>query len=115
MIIYKGQKAEGQCGHCPVGVYDDSCNGRLISYLKHRIVEHSPDGFQWGYGGSGPADLALNMLVDYFMRKGSTLFEARQKAMPIYMKFKTEFIAKSDHILVITRQDIDTWLRKNEK
>lgn len=25
-------------------------------------VYHSPDGFEWGYGGSGPADLALNIL-----------------------------------------------------
>lgn len=28
-----------------------------------RLVEHhSPDGFEWGYGGSGPSDLALNIL-----------------------------------------------------
>src|SRR6266436_5928682 len=29
--------------------------------LRH-IPYHSPDGFEWGYGGSGPADLALNIL-----------------------------------------------------
>lgn len=26
------------------------------------IIHHSPTGFAWGYGGSGPADLALNVL-----------------------------------------------------
>jgi hypothetical protein len=26
-------------------------------------VWHSPGGFEWGYGGSGPADLALNILL----------------------------------------------------
>jgi hypothetical protein len=26
---------------------------------------HSPTGFEWGYGGSGPADLALNILARY--------------------------------------------------
>lgn len=26
---------------------------------------HSPDGFEWGYGGSGPAQLALAILMDY--------------------------------------------------
>jgi len=36
-----------------------------VTYLKHRIVWHSPDGFQWSYGGSGPAELALNMLYYY--------------------------------------------------
>lgn len=25
---------------------------------------HSPDGFEWGYGGSGPAQLALALLLD---------------------------------------------------
>ena len=27
------------------------------------VVSHSPDGFNWGYGGSGPADTALNILL----------------------------------------------------
>lgn len=30
----------------------------------HHIVRHSPDGFEWGYGGSGPADLALALVAD---------------------------------------------------
>lgn len=29
-----------------------------LTPLKH-IVLHSPDGFQWGYGGSGPAGSPL--------------------------------------------------------
>ena len=27
---------------------------------------HSPTGFEWGYGGSGPAQLALAILADHF-------------------------------------------------
>lgn len=27
------------------------------------IVNHSPDGFAWGYSGSGPAQLALALLL----------------------------------------------------
>lgn len=34
------------------------------SPLEHRVRYHSPSGFDWGYGGSGPAELALNLLVD---------------------------------------------------
>ena len=37
-------------------------NGSI--YPLHRICRHSPDGFEWGYGGSGPADLALSILTD---------------------------------------------------
>ena len=32
--------------------------------LRH-IPVHSSDGFGWGYGGSGPADLALAILTDH--------------------------------------------------
>ncbi len=30
--------------------------------VPHLVVHHSPTGFEWGYGGSGPADTALNMI-----------------------------------------------------
>ena len=33
--------------------------------LRH-VAWHSPDGFEWGYAGSGPADLALSILAHYF-------------------------------------------------
>lgn len=29
------------------------------------LWNHSPDGFEWGYGGSGPAQLALAILADH--------------------------------------------------
>lgn len=31
---------------------------------RNNIFNHSPSGFSWGYGGSGPAQLALALLVD---------------------------------------------------
>ncbi|MCI0596981.1 MAG: hypothetical protein L0Z48_10650 [candidate division Zixibacteria bacterium] len=39
--------------------------GRPQTNVPHRFVWHSPTGFEWGYGGSGPADLALNILALY--------------------------------------------------
>ena len=30
--------------------------------IPHVIIHHSPTGFEFGYGGSGPADLALNVV-----------------------------------------------------
>jgi len=32
--------------------------------LKHYVL-HSPDGFEWGYAGSGPSDLAYSILWEY--------------------------------------------------
>lgn len=53
-------------------------------YTLPHICRHSPDGFEWGYGGSGPADLALSMLTDAV---GAELAERH------YQRFKSQFIA----------------------
>ena len=34
-------------------------------FLLRHVEMHSPTGFEWGYAGSGPADLALSILADY--------------------------------------------------
>lgn len=53
---------------------------------RHDIRNHSPDGFQWGYGGSGPAQLALALLAD---ATGDDLL-----ANAHYQAFKREVVAK---------------------
>nr|PZM89394.1 MAG: hypothetical protein DIU77_19195 [Thermocrispum agreste] len=50
-------------------------NGRPLGH----VVRHSPTGFEWGYDGSGPADLALSILTDYLSRAGR---DVRVKDMP---------------------------------
>ena len=39
-------------------------NGRALD-PRFDLRNHSPDGFEWGYGGSGPAQLALALLADH--------------------------------------------------
>ncbi len=34
--------------------------------LRLDLGNHSPTGFSWGYGGSGPHQLALAILADFF-------------------------------------------------
>lgn len=36
----------------------------LLPDASLRVCSHSPDGFNWGYGGSGPAQLALAILLE---------------------------------------------------
>ena len=30
---------------------------------SQKVINHSPDGFNWGYGGSGPSQLALAIVL----------------------------------------------------
>ncbi len=59
MKTYTGSRTENGCA---VIVTDgDSCRG-----LDPRfdLRNHSPTGFEWGYNGSGPAQLALALAAD---------------------------------------------------
>lgn len=56
--VYRGF-AEGR-GRWNVAVEEE---GGLMRLLPHH-VRHSPDGFAWGYLGSGPSELARCILID---------------------------------------------------
>lgn len=58
--------------------------GDPLVTIPQRFVYHSPSGFEWGYGGSGPSDLALNVLA---------LFVDPPEAWRLHHAFKDEFIA----------------------
>lgn len=49
--------------HCVVRVIIDGYADYLLP-PRNDIRNHSPDGFEWGYGGSGPAQLALALVAD---------------------------------------------------
>ena len=56
--------------------------------LKPRLDlwNHSPSGFEWGYGGSGPAQLALALLADHL--------DDDDEAVQLHQEFKREVVAK---------------------
>jgi uncharacterized protein (DUF2249 family) len=47
-----------------VDVEDDAGNSGPLP-PRNDLYNHSPNGFEWGYGGSGPAQLALAILADH--------------------------------------------------
>ena len=51
-----------------------------------KLADHSPSGFEWGYRGSGPAQLALALLLDYTDDEDVALAE--------YMAFKDEVVSR---------------------
>jgi hypothetical protein len=58
---------------------------------RNNVRNHSPDGFEWGYQGSGPAQLALAVLYKA---------AGQETALELYQEFKRKVIA---HIRA------DTW------
>ena len=57
----------------------------LLPLRSQEIVNHSPDGFCWGYGGSGPSQLALAILLELL---------SKEDAFYHYQDFKQRLIAK---------------------
>lgn len=41
-------------------------DGTLHASVPRCVIHHSPSGFECGYSGSGPADLALNIMAAFF-------------------------------------------------
>lgn len=84
----------------------------------HLVTHHSPDGFEFGYGGSGPADLALNVVeavlrqIDY-TGEVMTCWDKRQcfeKAWDLHQEFKLVFIAGAEDNTVIPYANILSWI-----
>lgn len=70
--------------------------------LKHEM-RHSPDGFSWGFGGSGPGDLARSILADHLGFVPSPT---------IYMAFKFDRVARwpLGGSWSLSAAEIDAWL-----
>ncbi len=103
---YHGTKEQGQLDNITVAVKEAHHYGASINCDLTHVERHSPDGFQWGYGGSGPADLALSILI-HFCKKRDLLPEVAEK---YYQEFKFAFIVPADNELKITCKDIARWL-----
>lgn len=101
-----------------------------VVYTLHHHVKHSPDGFAWGYGGSGPAELARCILIDHFGDdapcSGCLGREPYKRRCAIcggegvlitpalYQEFKADVIARlpQDKPWVLTTSQIDGWLAR---
>jgi len=71
--------------------------------LRLDLVQHSPDGFAWGYEGSGPAQLALAILA----------FHAGDRiALEYHQDFKRAVIARwpQNEPLRLGGLVVDGWL-----
>lgn len=94
MKIYKIHREgeEHQLGKVVVTVHVparlDSTEYILTPYKSLKVRNHSPTGFEFGYEGSGPAQLALAILMDY---------TGKIPSPALYQAFKSMFIAPMKH------------------
>lgn len=70
-----------------------------------KVWNHSPSGFEIGYGGSGPAQLALAILM---------MFTDDKTASRLHQDFKWEFLAKEEYRerdIITIEVDIPAWIK----
>lgn len=75
---------------------------------SQKLYNHSPDGFEYGYGGSGPSQLALAILLE--------LTDDEGVALRHYQDFKRDCIAIiGGNTFDIPIKDIEAWLTRRSQ
>lgn len=84
-------------------------NGRLLDPAPSlKLRNHSPDGWEWGYNGSGPAQLALGILLEHTCDA--------EVAQQHYQDFKDAFITRAHReAFEISGEQIDAWLKTKRR
>jgi hypothetical protein len=109
-VIYRGFRPENVGG--PARVYRIIVEGgeedrqELTPGRSQKLFNHSPTGFQWGYSGSGCAQLALALLID---ATGDNY-----KALTLHQDFKREFVSRWGEKWQIAKSEILSWTKQHE-
>lgn len=87
--------------------------------LPH-VVYHSPDGFEWGYPGSGPADLALSILADALGEQQTPAQATHSdvsgcpRSFKLHQDFKREFVVRFGQEWSMQQQAVREWIASME-
>ena len=100
MKIFRGEKRK--VGGCIVKMDNNGCTTELSLEKSFEVVQHSPDGFQWGYGGSGPAQLAAAILYETTNNPELT--------RRYYQDFKFDHVSQWEDTFEINELEIKIWL-----
>ena len=100
MKIFRGIKTDTGC---IVELDNEGYTTQLALEKSLQVVDHSPDGFQWGYTGSGPAPLAAAILNE--------VTDDPELARTYYQLFKFDHVAKWGETFEISELEMHDWLR----
>ena len=101
-ISYIGAQTEERVGPQTVVRHQSDKDTILDPGWSQKVWNHSPDGFQWGYEGSGPAQLALAILLDVTGDK--------ERSIRLHQDFKRDKIATLGDSFILTIDEIHDWL-----
>ena len=108
MKMYRGDRGEGRDlqGGFIVKVEDTDSETLVVlsAAASQKLVNHSPDGFNWGYGGSGPSQLALGLLLSV---SGDDNLSLRY-----YQQFKWEIVASLPDSWELSEASISEWIEQ---
>ena len=77
-------------------------DGIELSPVKSQAMyNHSPDGFSWGYCGSGPSQFALSLLLEA---------TDQEEAALLYQSFKFDIISELGEDFEMGANQIYEWL-----
>ena len=93
--------------HTATGVVVTVDGRPLYPQRSQKLHNHSPDGFNWGYGGSGPAQLALAILLDFT--------DDPELSLRHYQVFKSLFVEKMSHNWEVSGDVIRQWIEELEE
>lgn len=102
-MIYSGDRSRGR--HVLILCLEGETTV-LTPEQSLEIVYHSSDGFNWGDGGSGSAQLAVALLFDV---SGDAAFCRR-----VYQFFKWDFIADLPDAWELERAKIQKWIQDTQ-
>jgi len=98
VAIYQGRRTES-------GVRVTRDGKEFDPGASQALWNHSPTGFEWGFNGSGPAQLALALLLDAIRHE--------EGAAKWHQRFKAEVVAKLPHDeWAMTSDGVRAWLGK---
>ncbi len=106
-VLYEGHR-RSECGGQEVTIRFKP-QGLCVPLDPNRsqdLRNHSPDGFNWGYLGSGPAQLALALLLD--------TTNDEKISLQHYQDFKFIIVANWKDDWSMSQTDILEWLDTRE-
>lgn len=95
-------------GSCHLYKSNDEYQIEILPDRSLAVYNHSPTGFEWGYGGSGPSQLALAIMLE--------VTDDDRKALNLYYDFKYDVIAGlADNQWTLPLEQIERWIAAQEE
>lgn len=101
ILFRREPDASGAIGRGEASILLEQQDGTLVP-LPHTLVNHSPTGLEFGYGGSGPADTALNILA---------LLMSPHDAWYLHQQFKWHAVTGAQHGDRLAMADVRRWIQ----